>query len=52
MTNDEMDDLVEEWHEDTVNWNMSLTSFLCLRTELSYDEIIRWIETAELPKED
>ena len=53
LTNENMDDLVDEWHEDLGrNWNMPLISFLCLRTELSYDDIVHWIETAELPEEN
>jgi hypothetical protein len=51
MTNDQMDDLVDEWHfvyQGTDN----LTEFLMTRTNLSYVDVVHWIETAELPKEE
>lgn len=50
MTNDEMDDLVEEWHDDPgVNLDAPLITFLMSRTGFSYEHIIHWIETAEVP---
>ncbi len=49
LTNEYMDDLVEEWH--TMETEDSLTDYLCYYTGLSYDDIIHWIETAELPDE-
>jgi hypothetical protein len=50
MTNDEMDDLVDEWHDNPIY--TSLTKFLEDRTGYSREQIIHWIETAELPEED
>lgn len=52
LTNDDMDDLVDEWHDPNgLGWDMPLTTFLCNRTGLSYDQTVHWIETAELPDE-
>lgn len=53
LTNDDMDDLVDEWHDPHgLGEYMSLTEFLRFRTDLSYDQIVHWIETAELPDAD
>lgn len=51
LTNDEMDDLVEEWHLDYEGPD-ELVPFLMSRTGLSHDEVVHWIETAELFNEN
>jgi hypothetical protein len=51
LTNDDMDDLVDEWHLD-YEGPLELVDFLASRTGLSNDQVVHWIETAELPIKD
>lgn len=51
ISNDDMDDLVDEWHLD-YDGPLELVDFLSNRTGLSCDEVVHWIETAELPLEE
>jgi hypothetical protein len=48
MTNDELDDLVEYWHEhDTVS---TLSVFLMNSTGWTRREVERWLMTGQRPK--
>ena len=50
LTNDQMDDLVEEWHEGE-HVKMGFVEFLMSRTDLTYEQVLDWIRTAKLPEE-
>jgi len=48
LTNEQMDDLVDEWHDK--NDNSDFIGFIILRSGLNQEQIVHWIETGELPK--
>lgn len=51
ITNDQMDDLVDQWHLDYEGPD-ELVTFLMWNSGLSRDQVVHWIETAELPEEE
>lgn len=50
LTNDKMNDWVDEWHLDYKGPD-ELIPFLMWNSGLSRDQVVHWIETAELPEE-
>jgi len=50
LMNDQMDDLVDEWHEGG-HLKMGLVEWLYVKTDLSYEQVLDWIRAAKLPEE-